>query len=145
MTARAAALTRGSSARWVFPVTAFVSAALVFTVEPMIGRMALPLLGGSAGVWAASLVFFQAALLVGYVYAHLLARAARLRTQVIVHIAVLATAGLCLPISLTGLFGPPWSTAPALWLLLVLTFSVGPPFAALSATALSDPGLALER
>ena len=123
-----------ASGRWLFPLAAFSSAALVFAVEPMIGRMALPRLGGSAGVWAASLVFFQAALLVGYLYAHALARYLAPRTQVVMHLCVLAAAALCLPVRLAGLFGEPGG-APALWLLAVLTVSIGAPFAALSATA----------
>ncbi len=123
-----------ASGRWLFPLAAFSSAALVFAIEPMVGRMALPRLGGSAGVWAASLVFFQAALLVGYLYAHALARYVAPRTQVIVHIVVLAAAALCLPVRLAGVFGEP-GNAPALWLLAVLAVSIGAPFAALSATA----------
>jgi len=119
----------------LFVVTVFVSAALVFTVEPMIARLVLPLLGGSAAVWNTSLAFFQAALLVGYVYAHLLQRLRGVGLQIVVHLAVLALAALTLPLRVTSLLGGPSSTQPALWLVGVLTVSIGAPFAALSATA----------
>ncbi len=120
---------------WTFVVAVFASAALVFSLEPMVARLVLPVLGGSPAVWNTSLAFFQAALLAGYVYAHALQRIASLRGQLACHLVVLAVAGLVLPLRITRLFGEPTSAAPALWLLGVLTVSVGPPFAALSATA----------
>ena len=119
----------------LFIVAGVSSAALVFAVEPMMARLALPVLGGSAAVWNASLAFFQAALLGGYVYAHLLQRVASLRAQLAIHIAVLLAAALVLPLGLSRLLGDPSSTAPAAWLMGTLAVSVGPPFMALSATA----------
>jgi hypothetical protein len=118
-----------------FALTVFASAALVFMVEPMMARLILPLLGGSAAVWNTSLAFFQIALLAGYVYAHLLQRLRRFVIQVGVHVAVLLGAGLCLPLHVSSLFGQPSSDMPVLWLLGVLAASLGAPFAALSATA----------
>ncbi len=120
---------------FAFAATAFASAALVFSVEPMVARLVLPLLGGSAAVWNTSLAFFQAALLVGYLYAHLLQRLASVRAQIVLHAGVLAAAALVLPLHVIAPFGPPSPTQPALWLATVLAVSVGPPFAALSATA----------
>jgi hypothetical protein len=119
----------------LFMLTVFVSAALVFIVEPMMARLVLPLLGGSAAVWNTSLAVFQAALLAGYVYAHLLQRLRRIGLQIGLHLAVLIAAGLTLPLRVTGLFGEPSSNQPALWLVGVLVVSIGAPFAALSATA----------
>ncbi len=119
----------------VLPVTAFVSAALVFLVEPMMGRLVLPQLGGSSAVWNTSLAFFQAALLLGYGYAHLLQRIASVRTQGMIHLAVLAVAAVELPLRLSGALGEPPVGAPTTWLLGELTLSIGAPFAALSATA----------
>jgi hypothetical protein len=116
-------------------LTVFASAALVFMVEPMMARLLLPLLGGSAAVWNTSLAFFQIALLGGYIYAHLLQRIRRISVQMGVHIAALLAACLCLPLHVTGIFGAPSSHAPAVWLLSVLAVSLGLPFAALSATA----------
>jgi len=116
-------------------LTVFASAALVFMVEPMMARLLLPLLGGSAAVWNTSLAFFQIALLGGYIYAHLLQRISRIDVQMGVHVTVLLAASLCLPLHVTGIFGAPSSNAPGVWLLSVLTASLGLPFAALSATA----------
>jgi SAM-dependent methyltransferase len=119
----------------LFAVTVFASAALVFLVEPMVAKLVLPRLGGSPSVWNTSLAFFQAALLAGYAYAHLLQRIRRVRGQVAVHVAVLVLAGLSLPLRIHEAFGPPSSEHPALWLLGVLAVSLGAPFAILSATA----------
>jgi SAM-dependent methyltransferase len=119
----------------MFPVTVFASAALVFLVEPMVAKLVLPLLGGSPSVWNTSLAFFQAALLVGYAYAHALQRLRSVRAQALVHGAALLLAALALPLRVNELFGPPSSTHPTLWLLGVLAVSIGAPFAVLSATA----------
>lgn len=113
----------------------FASAGLLFTVQPMFAKMALPLLGGAPGVWSVALVFFQAALLVGYGYAHLLARLRSLPMQAAIHCGVLALAALSLPLGLSHAVGQPTDGMPAFWLLALLTLSVGAPFAALSATA----------
>lgn len=118
-----------------FALTAFLSAGLVFLVQPMVGKLILPLLGGSPSVWNASIAFFQAALLAGYAYAHALQRLPSLRRQAMVHAAVLAVAALALPLRVNMLFGQPTSEHPALWLLGALAVSIGAPFAALSATA----------
>ncbi len=121
--------------RWLFAVAVFVSASLVFVVQPMLTKLVLPLLGGSAMVWNTSLVFFQAALLAGYFYADVLQRVASLRRQMTIHLVVLAVAALALPLRISGLLGDPWVSAPALWLVASMTLSIGAPFAALSATA----------
>lgn len=119
----------------VFALALFASAGLIFVLQPLFARMATPLLGGSPAVWNTSMAFFQAALLAGYLYAHLLARVKDLRIQAAVHIAVLIAAWLVLPVRVTDMLGPPSSDHPALWLVGVLALSVGAPFAAASATA----------
>ncbi|RZL29234.1 MAG: spermidine synthase, partial [Rubrivivax sp.] len=101
----------------------------------MAAKLVLPMLGGSPSVWNAVMVFFQAALLCGYAYAHLLQRIRSLKLQISVHLAVLAVAALFLPLGVRLAFGEPSSTIPALWLIGTLTVSLGAPFAALSATA----------
>jgi SAM-dependent methyltransferase len=119
----------------VFASAIFTSAALVFMVEPMVAKMILPLLGGSPAVWNTCMAFFQVALLIGYLYAHLLQRYLPAKMQVAVHLIVLAAAALLLPVKVTALFGAAPVGAPVGWLLGVLFFSIGAPFAALSATA----------
>jgi SAM-dependent methyltransferase len=121
--------------RALFAVTVFASATLVFLVQPMVAKLVLPLLGGSPSVWNTSMAFFQIALLAGYAYAHALQRIRTVRGQALVHIAVLALAALALPLRVSTLAGAPSSDHPNLWLLSVLTLSIGAPFAVLSATA----------
>jgi len=119
----------------LFACAVFASAALVFLVEPMIAKLVLPTLGGSPAVWNTSLAFFQAALLVGYAYAHLLQKVASVRRQAVIHGAVLIAAAIVLPLRVSHALGDPGATPPAIWLTGVLALSVGAPFAALSATA----------
>ncbi|MDZ4692683.1 fused MFS/spermidine synthase [Terricaulis sp.] len=119
----------------VFVLALFSSAALIFVLQPLFGRMVTPLLGGSPQVWNTSMAFFQAALLAGYLYAHLLARVKDLRVQAGIHVAVLAAAWLVLPVQVSTALGAPSSEHPSLWLIGVLALSVGAPFAAASATA----------
>ncbi|MBX3482145.1 fused MFS/spermidine synthase [Phenylobacterium sp.] len=119
----------------LFALTVFSSAALVFLVQPMVAKLVLPLLGGSPSVWNTSQAFFQLALLAGYFYAHLLQRIPSVRGQAIVHVTMLVIAAVALPLRVNALAGPPSSDHPNLWLLAVLTLSIGAPFAILSATA----------
>lgn len=119
----------------LFAIAIFTSAALVFSVQPMVAKLVLPMLGGSPSVWNTSMVFFQAALLLGYAYAHALQRIRSLKSQVMVHLALLIVAALFLPLRISGLLGEPDPAAPITWLLVTLTLSVGAPFAILSATA----------
>src|SRR5947209_13586929 len=82
----------------------FVSALLLFAVQPMFTKMVLPRLGGAPAVWSVAMVFFQAALLAGYAYAHLLARTLRPLHAAFVHLAVLASAAVTLPIGIAHSF-----------------------------------------
>ena len=125
----------GLLAPLLFAVAIFTSASLVFVVQPMVTKMILPLLGGSPAVWNTSLVFFQAALLAGYLYAHLLQRIPTLKMQAIVHLGVLVVAALFLPLQVRLGLGEPDTNQPILWLLGTLILSIGAPFAVLSATA----------
>lgn len=119
----------------LFAVAIFTSAALVFVVQPMVTKLVLPMLGGSPAVWNTAMVFFQAALLGGYLYAHLLQRIASIKLQVAVHLGLLLIAALFLPLRINGWLGDPDPAAPIAWLLATLALSVGAPFAVLSATA----------
>ena len=82
----------------LFAITLFTSALLLFAVQPMFTKMVLPSLGGSPSVWSVAMVFFQAALLIGYAYAHLLARTLSVAQGAFVHLGVLTAAALTLPI-----------------------------------------------
>jgi len=124
-----------ASSPTLFAITIFASAGLVFLVEPMVAKLVLPLLGGGPSIWNTSLVFFQVALLVGYAYANALQRIPSVRLQALVHGLLLLAAALVLPLRVHEALGPPSSEHPAFWLLGVLAVSLGPPFAALSATA----------
>jgi hypothetical protein len=119
----------------LFAVTAFLSSALVFIVEPMFAKMVLPLLGGTPAVWNTCVVFFQAALLAGYAYAHITTTRLNMRQQVAVHGALLVLAALTLPVALPAGWSPPVETTPVPWLVLVLTVGLGAPFLMVSATA----------
>lgn len=116
----------------VFTAAVFLSAFLLFLVQPMFGKMVLPLLGGSPAVWNTCMLFFQAALLGGYLYAHLSSRWT-VRRQAVVHLALLALAALALPVSVRGA-EPPGGGAPIPWLLGVMMMTVGAPFLVLSGT-----------
>ena len=116
-----------------FVVSIFVSAALLFAVQPLFTKMVLPQLGGAAAVWSVALVFFQTALLAGYAYAHLITRLAPGRTSLVIHILVNAVACLFLPLHIASNFGPPPQSGEAFWLLALFTVSIGLPFFALAA------------
>ncbi|MEW6349235.1 MAG: fused MFS/spermidine synthase [Thermodesulfobacteriota bacterium] len=119
----------------LFTVALFVSATLVFWVQPMFGKMLLPLLGGTPAVWNTCLVFFQAALLLGYLYAHGQGTWLGIRTQVVVHLILLAGYFFIMPIGVPGNWYPPTDSNPIPWLLVVLSLSLGLPFVLLSSTA----------
>jgi hypothetical protein len=116
----------------VFTAAVFLSAFLLFLVQPLFGKMVLPLLGGSPAVWNTCMLFFQAALLGGYLYAHLSSRWT-VRRQAIVHLVLLALAALALPVSVRGAV-PPGGGAPIPWLLGLMAMTVGAPFLVLSGT-----------
>ncbi len=120
---------------WLFAATMFVGATLLFWVQPLFTKMVLPLLGGSPSVWNTAMVFFQAALLCGYGYAHLLTRHLTARSQCIAHLCLLGVAAMALPISIAEGWLPDSGTPPALWLLALLAVSVGAPFFAVATTA----------
>ncbi|MGA7342042.1 MAG: fused MFS/spermidine synthase [Terracidiphilus sp.] len=121
----------------VFTFSMFLSAALLFVVEPMIAKMVLPLLGGTPAVWNTCLVFFQAVLLAGYLYAHASLKWLGRRTQIAAHLVLvllpLLVVGL-LPPHLPPGWEPPTQSNPTGWILALLLIVVGLPFFALSAT-----------
>lgn len=119
----------------VFTATTFLSAALLFSVQPLFAKMVLPKLGGAPSVWAVALLFFQAALLTGYSYAHLLIRSLPVRATGFVHLALVALALAFLPIALPADLGDPPPGDPYAWQLGVFAVAVGLPFVAVAANA----------
>jgi hypothetical protein len=121
----------------LFASTLFLSAALLFWVQPMIAKMLLPLLGGTPAVWNTCMVFFQAMLLAGYAYAHLATWNLSGRRQIILHAGLLLAALVVLPISLSQrtLASVPTESNPVFWLLGILFLSVGLPFFVLATHA----------
>lgn len=106
-----------------FTITTFVNAALLFAVEPLFSKMALPLLGGTPGVWNTCMLFFQTTLLAGYAYAHVVTTRLSPRTQTVVHLTLLALSLLVLPISIGAGFRSPQPDAPVAWLIAMLSVS----------------------
>jgi hypothetical protein len=113
--------------------TLFLSAFLLFWIQPLFGKMALPLLGGSPGVWNTAMLFFQLTLLVGYTYVHILCKHISITVQPYVHIFVLCLAITFLPIEVAST--PEGTEIPLVWLLGMLVTSIGLPFFAVSTSA----------
>jgi hypothetical protein len=113
----------------------FLSAALLFAVEPMFTKMVLPRLGGTPQVWSVAMVFFQTALLAGYGYAHLITRYLPGRRSIVIQLALLIVASFTLPLSIASGFGRPPAVGQAFWLLGLFAASIGLPFFALAANA----------
>ncbi len=126
---------RNPSANLLNALTIFLSALLLFQVEPLIGKIILPWFGGVAAVWTVCLLFFQVVLLLGYLYAHLLTRNFVRRTQGWIHALLLAASLLELPILPRNSWKPAGPEHPALRILEVLVLAVGLPFFVLSATS----------
>lgn len=117
----------------LFTATVFVSALLLFAVQPMFTRMVLPRFGGSPSVWSVAMVFFQSMLLAGYAYAHALTLAPRRYLAPIIHLGLLGAAAITLPLGIPAGWTAPPPEREALWLLLLFAVSLGLPFFALAA------------
>lgn len=122
-----------SRRRWLFVLTILTGSFLLFLVQPMIARIALPRLGGAAAVWNSAMLVYQALLLGGYAYAHLLGRLSA-RRQGLVHLLVLVVAATFLPIGFVDR-AVPLGAEPALWVPYLFAISIGPLFFAVSAQA----------
>ncbi|HEV2687926.1 MAG TPA: fused MFS/spermidine synthase, partial [Bryobacteraceae bacterium] len=119
----------------LFPITIFLSAFLLFQVQPMMGRYVLPWFGGGPAVWTNCLLFFQTLLLAGYAYAHWLGSRRSVRRQAGVHTALLVASLLFLPIGPhSGYWKPASSDDPSGRILLLLAATAGGPYLLLSAT-----------
>jgi hypothetical protein len=127
-------VTKGRPLAALYTAAIFVAAALLFLVQPMLGKMVLPRAGGSPQVWNTAMVFFQTMLLAGYAYAHFSVRWLGVRRQAMVHLALLALPLLVLPIALPDGY-PPVEGGQSLWILGVLTLAVGAPFFVLASAS----------
>jgi hypothetical protein len=119
----------------LYAVTIFLSAFLLFQVQPLIAKMILPWFGGSAAVWSASMLFFQLLLLAGYAYAHVSIRFLKPRMQMLVHVVLLLGSCALLPILPNPVWRPTQAGDPTARILLLLTATIGLPYFLLSSTS----------
>lgn len=118
----------------IYATTLFISAFLLFSVQPMVGKYLLPLMGGGPSVWNTAMLFFQLLLLGGYAYAHGTAHYLKPRHQYFLHIALFLIAALSLPLVLPSDADPTGSN-PMLWQLKTMVLMAAAPFFILSSTA----------
>jgi hypothetical protein len=126
---------RSSVSVAIFCLTLFVSAALLFLMEPMFAKITLPVLGGTTAVWTTCMLFYQAMLLAGYAYANAATRRMTSRWQALLCVGLAFAPLIILPFSLPAGRVPPVERNPVPWLLMILTFVVGLPFFVLSTVA----------
>ena len=119
----------------LFAGTLFTSASLMFVLQPLFGKILLPLLGGSPAVWNTCMVFYQSILFLGYLYAHAISTRLSQHRQIQVHTLIILISFLALPLALPDNTAPPTESNPTLWLLGVLGVSIGLPFFVVSTTA----------
>jgi hypothetical protein len=119
----------------LYAATIFVSAFLLFLVQPIMAKQILPWFGGSANVWTTCLVFFQTTLLLGYAYADLVVRRTSARTQIRIHVALLALSCIVLPIVPGAQWKPIGTESPSLLILALLAATIGLPYFLLSTTS----------
>ena len=112
----------------LFVSTLFSSALLMFVLQPLFGKLLLPLLGGTPAVWNSCMVFYQSLLFLGYLYAHLIASRLHAHHQVIVHLSVIALSLLALPSALPENLIPPTQSNPTIWIFSTLACAIGLPF-----------------
>src|SRR5256885_14690098 len=119
----------------VYALTIFAGAFLLFQVQPLIARYILPWFGGGPGVWTTCLLFFQAALLAGYAYAHFSSRFLKTRWQVLLHLCLVGAALALLPITPGDFWKPAGESNPTWHILKLLTANLGLAYFVLSATS----------
>lgn len=117
---------------FLFGLTLFLSGALLFLVEPMFAKMALPKLGGTPAVWNVCMVTYQALLLAGYAYSHEVAKRFKPRFTALLQVGIVLAVFYVLPIRLPEILSSPLKQSPVLWLLMLLIVGAGLPFLVLS-------------
>lgn len=120
---------------FLYAVTIFFSAFLLFEIQPIIAKIVLPWFGGSAAVWTTCMLFFQTVLLLGYLYAHLVVRRLGPRAQILLHIALLAASILVLPVIPNPGWKPAGGEDPSWRILGLLAVTLGLPYLLVSATS----------
>ncbi|MFM8342789.1 MAG: spermidine synthase [Methylomonas sp.] len=120
---------------FLFASTLFLSATLMFILQPMFGKILLPLLGGTPAVWNTCMVFYQSLLFLGYLYAHRLSTHSNHQRQIQIHSALLIFSFIALPVGLSDNINPPTDSNPTLWLIWTLFIAIGVPFFVVSTTA----------
>src|SRR5690242_10610746 len=118
----------------VYALTIFLSAFLLFQVQPMIAKIILPWFGGSAAVWSTCMMYFQVSLLLGYLYAHAVIRYLKGTRQALLHIGLLAASILLLPIQPSAVWKPVAGGDPTGRIILLLGATIGLPYFLLSTT-----------
>jgi len=119
----------------LFSATLFLSAGLMFLIQPMFAKFILPLFGSTPAVWNSAMLFFQSTLLAGYLYAHESTRRLGVRRNAVLHLGVLLVPLLVLPVALPEGWTPPVEGNPVPWLLGLLAVAIGLPFFVVSTTA----------
>jgi hypothetical protein len=119
----------------MFALTLFTSAFLLFLVQPMVGKLITPLLGGTPAVWNTCMVFFQALLLAGYAYSHATSTWLGARKQAVLHLCVLLIPFAFFPLAVDRSNATGADRDPVLTVLVLLMFSVGVPFLVVSTSA----------
>ncbi|NQY65557.1 MAG: hypothetical protein HRT38_17965 [Alteromonadaceae bacterium] len=118
-----------------FLITIFLSSFLLFQIQPILAKMALPFFGGGAAIWTACMLFFQLFLLLGYLYSHYLTKLNKVNHQVVIHSVLVGASLLLLPIApFTESLSLGWQ-APQIEIILSLLFGIGFPYFLLSSTA----------
>jgi hypothetical protein len=119
----------------VYTITIFLSAVLLFLVQPMFARMIVPMLGGSPSVWNTAMLFYQATLLAGYAYAHFSIKWLGLRRQLPCQLALVLVVFVALPLGIPEGWTPPSDSSPVFWMLGLMAVAVGLPFFVISSTS----------
>ena len=119
----------------LFAGTLFTSASLMFVLQPLFGKLLLPLLGGSPAVWNTCMVFYQSILFLGYLYAHTISTRFSQHRQIQIHTVIILVSFLALPLALPENIAPPTDSNPTFWLLWTLFLAIGLPFFVVSTTA----------
>jgi SAM-dependent methyltransferase len=126
---------RNLSLIFLFAATLFTSASLMFVLQPMFGKILLPLLGGSPAVWNTCMVFYQSILFLGYLYAHYISTRQSQHRQILIHAGIILVSFLALPLALPENTAPPTDSDPTFWLFWTLLLAIGLPFFVVSTTA----------